>query len=137
MRKAAVMLATVLALGLVAVAHAEKLRLKSGTDVSIDGLRYDLPTDTVTIFGHVTGRKPKCTARRVVSLHQVTTGQFAGAARSSKAGRWEVSFVGVEIPPGDFQAVAKKRKITKKHRIIKCKPDVSRPFEALPGEAQS
>jgi hypothetical protein len=58
MRKAAVMLATVLALGLVAFAHAEKLRLKARTDVSIDGFSYDLPTDTVTIFGHVTGRKP-------------------------------------------------------------------------------
>jgi hypothetical protein len=128
------MLAIVLAIGLVGgAAQANKKRLKVGTTVAIEGFTYHLPTDTVTLFGHLSGKKPACVRNRTVSLRQITLGRLAGSSRSDDSGYWEIDFVGVEVPPGEFQASAGKRKIVKKRKIIRCRAGVSPPFLADTG----
>jgi hypothetical protein len=129
MRRAAVAgLATAVALCVVGVADAKKQRLKVHTEVAIEGLRYDFGTDTVTLFGQVHAGRPKCDRNRHVELVQVTDDLFAGSDRSEASGQWEVAFGGTEIDPGYFQATAKKRKIVKRKRIIRCREGVSAPF---------
>jgi hypothetical protein len=135
MRRAAVTLAMVLALGLVGgAAQAKKQRLKVETRVAIDGFDYALDTDTVTLFGHLRGKKPTCLRHRTVRLQQITEDVPAGFDRSDDSGYWEIDFIGVEVPPGRFRASVRKRKVVKKRKIIRCRRDVSPAFVAVPGE---
>jgi hypothetical protein len=131
MRRAALMLAVVLALGLIGgVAQAKKARVKVVTEISIEGFTYDLPTDTVTLFGHVSARRPKCIRKRTAKLQQITSDLTAGSNQTDDSGYWEVDFTGVEIPPGEFQVTAEKRRIVKKHKIIRCRAATSLAFLA-------
>jgi hypothetical protein len=134
MRRTAVMLAAVLGLGLVGGLAEAKQSLKVDTRVAIDGFDYDLGTDTVTFFGHLRGRKPSCLRKRTISLEQIETDEPAGSVRSKRSGYWEIDFIGVDVRPGEFQATVGKRKIVKKRSVIRCRPDVSPPFLAVPGE---
>jgi hypothetical protein len=133
MRRTAVMLAVVLGLGLVGGLAEAKQSLKVNTRVAIDDFDYDLSTDTVTFSGHLRARKASCLRKRTVSLEQITIDEPAGSARSRRSGDWEIHFIGVDVPPGEFQATVGKRKIVKKHRVIRCRRDVSGAFLAVPG----
>jgi hypothetical protein len=129
------MLAVVLGLGLVGGLAEAKQSLKVNTRVAIDGFDYDPPpTDTVTFFGHLRAKKPSCLRKRTVSLEQITIDEPAGSAKSKRSGDWEIHFIGVDVPPGEFQATVGKRKIVKKRRVIRCRRDVSAEFLAVPGE---
>jgi hypothetical protein len=125
------MLAVVVALGLIgSVAQARKARVKVDTEISIEGFTYDLPTDTVTLFGHISAKRPKCVRNRTANLQQITLGLTAGSNRSDDSGYWDVDFIGVEVPPGEFQVTAEKRRIVRKHRIIRCRAATSPAFSA-------
>ncbi|HEX2468557.1 MAG TPA: hypothetical protein VHJ54_10150 [Solirubrobacterales bacterium] len=129
MRRAAVVgLAALVSLCVVGAADARKQRLKVHTEVSIGGLSYVVPSDTVTLFGEVDAGRPKCERNRRVELFQITEDLFAGSVRSGRGGYWEVSFIGKPIPPGWFEATVTKRKIVKKHKVVRCRADISPPF---------
>jgi hypothetical protein len=133
MRRVAVVgLATVVSLCVVGAADAKKKRLKVDTQVAIEDWTYQLPTDTVTLFGQVDAGRPKCERNRRVELFQITKDLFAGSARSRSSGYWEVSFIGELIPPGSFQAIVTKRKIVKKRKVIRCRAADSPGFLAQP-----
>jgi hypothetical protein len=133
MRRTAVMLAVVLGLGLVGGLAEGKQSLKVNTRVAIDDFDYDVPTDTVTFFGRLRAKKASCLRRRTVRLEQITIDEPAGSAKSRRSGDWEIHFIGVDVPPGEFQATVGKRKIVKKRRVIRCRRDVSAEFLAVPG----
>jgi hypothetical protein len=81
----------------------------------------------------VTADKPKCVGKRKVDLRQITDDLDAGSDKSDGNGNWEITFNGFEIPPGDFQATVRKRKIKRKRhgevkKVFICKKAVSPVF---------
>jgi hypothetical protein len=126
-------LAIVLTLVLgVAVTQAKPNKVKVETQAEIDGYEAETKPD-VTFFGDVTAEKAKCARKRKVKLRQVSKGLDAGSGKTDGSGDWEITFNGFEIPPGDFQATAKKRKIKKKKdgevvKVFICKKAVSPVF---------
>jgi hypothetical protein len=120
-----VALAATLAFGLVdGSAIAKKPKVKVASTVKIEGIDdSDYPPD-VTVFGDVHSRKAKCRRNREVELRQSTDDIFAGTDTTDSQGHWAVTFDGIDVPYGDFEATVLKRRIVKKHKITVCKKDV-------------
>jgi hypothetical protein len=113
----------------VAATQAKPNKVKVDSTVSIEG--FDAPKEPdVTFFGNVTAGKAKCVRNRTVKLRQVSKGLDAGSDKTDAAGDWAVTFNGSAVPPGDFQATVKKRKIVKRRngevkKVFICKKAIS------------
>ena len=134
MKRAGILgLAIVSTLGLsVAATQATPNKVKVKSEVEIDDFGTPKEPD-VTFFGDVTADKRKCVKGRKVKLRQLTDGIDAGADKTNRSGQWEVTFNGNEIPPGDFQATVKKRKVKQRKdgevkKVYTCKKAVSPVF---------
>ena len=132
----ALAIALTLGLGVVA-AQAKPNKVKVNTEVEIDGFDSSSDPPNVTFFGDVDARKAKCERKRKVSLEQVSEGIDAGSDKTDSEGDWEVTFDGNDVPPGDFQATVKKRRIKEKQdgkvkKIFICKKGVSPVFSVKP-----
>jgi hypothetical protein len=139
MKRAGILgLAIVLTLGLgVAVTQAKPKKVKIKSEIEIDGFDSSSDPPNVTFFGDVDAKKAKCERKRKVNLEQVSEGIDAGSDKTDSEGDWEVTFDGNDVPPGDFQATVKKRRIKQKQdgevkKIFICKKAVSPVFSVKP-----